>query len=301
MDPHTGRIVLNGAMSQDARALQAGRARRVRVDGRGRAELLRFAARFGELLWFYGLNDQPDGDWSAFFLADPATLAASIRRAAPRAREAANAGAAERLCEADGVEEKRALLHDLFAAPLALARQVDAWLRVLGELAPWGPAERLHARLADLVRGHLAPGLHRLRAWDAGAGAPGVLGRAIGLDYGGFLPLWELDGAAVADPSPFRGPTVQARMDHAAPRLVELLDGFADALAAVARGAAELARAAEGEQKPQLALYAAFVELFRTAQRTPALRPLLLPPRAARGCARPRSRPRIPGVFPGGR
>jgi hypothetical protein len=268
MDPHAAGMVLNGAPSQEARALSLVRARRVRVDGRGPAELLRFAARLGELLWFYGLDDRPDGDWSAFFLADPATLAASIRRTVPRDGEAALAGLAERLREGAGVEEKRGLLRKLFAAPLALARQVDAWLRVLAELSAWPAARQLHARLAEAVRLHLGPGLRLLRAWDAGAGARQALGRPVGLDYGALLPLWEVEGAARPDPSPFRGPTPEARMDHAAPRLVELFAGFADALAGVPRAAAQLATDGRGEQGPQLALYAAFVSLFRTAQRT---------------------------------
>lgn len=269
MDPHAGRIVLNGAVSQYARALAPAEARRVRVDGRSQAELLRFAARFGELVWFYDLADQPDGDWSAFFLADPATLAATLRHAAPRAREAAHAALAERLLRADGAEAKGALLRGLFAAQHALARQVDAWLRALAALPASGPAERLQRRLAEAVAGHLAPALRRLRAWDAGAGAREALGAPVGLDYGGFLPLWEL-GAAAPDPSLFHGATTAKRLDHAAAGLVEAFAAGVDALAGIGRGAAELEAAggAAGRQKPQIALWAAFVRLFRTAQRT---------------------------------
>lgn len=267
MDPHHGRIVLNGAPSQYSRALEPAVARRVRVDGRSQAELRRFAVRFGELVWFYGLDDRPDGDWSAFFLADPATLAAAIRRAVPRGREAALAGQVRQLRETGGAEEKRELLRGLFAAPHGLARQVDAWLRVLAELAPGGPALRLHLRLSEAVSGHLGPGLRRLRGWDAGAGARDGVGGAVGLDYDGFLPLWELGAAPAPDASVYRGATAGARMDHAAPRVAEAYAAFADALHGVARGAAEL-RSPEGGQQPQLALYAAFVALFRTAQRT---------------------------------
>ncbi|MFL5386796.1 MAG: baseplate J/gp47 family protein [Longimicrobiaceae bacterium] len=279
MDPHAGRIVLNGAVSQYARALAQSGARRVRVDGRGQAELLAFAARFGELVWFYATpDDRPEGDWSAFFLADPAALGAALRRAAPRAREAALAALAARLRGATGEEEKRALLRELFGAPLALARQVDGWLRVLGELGASGPAERLHRRLSEAVRGHLAPALRRLRAWDAGAAAREALGAPVGADYGGLLPLWELEGVA-PDPSPWRGPAPAARIDQAAERVVEAFAAFVDALAAALRGAAELeAAAVPGEQRPPLALWSAFVALFRTAQRTLAT----LTPRYAR-------------------
>ena len=131
---------------------------------------------------------------------------------------------------------------------------MDAWLRVLGELSAWAPARRLHARLSQVVRDRLAPGLRKLRAWDAGAGAREALRRPIGLDYGGFLPVWETDEAPRPDPALFRGATAGERMENAAPRLLDAFAGFADALQGVARAAAELDAAPDGRQKPQMAL-----------------------------------------------
>ncbi|RYY36059.1 MAG: hypothetical protein EOP59_14865, partial [Sphingomonadales bacterium] len=68
--PRAGRI-LNDATSQLDRARGAPAPDTVAVDGRSLAQLLAFAAGYGELIRFYDLDDRPAGDWSAFFAADP--------------------------------------------------------------------------------------------------------------------------------------------------------------------------------------------------------------------------------------
>jgi hypothetical protein len=268
MDPHAGKIVLNGAPSQLTRLLSSPGAARARVDGRGQAELLAFASRFGALVNFYNLENEVEGDWSAFFLADPAVVAAALEGAAPAQREAAVAALARRTVETADPEEKRALLGGLFAAPHALARQADAWLGALDRLPRGGAAERARRQLTAAVRGTLAPGLRRLRGWDQGAAAREALGAPVGLNYAGFGDAWEVEGAR-PDASIFRGAGEADRMDAAVPPLVETFTAFHDALAPVAAAAAEVGLAAEqleGQRRPPAVLYDAFVRLFRTAQ-----------------------------------
>ncbi len=68
--------LLNGATSQADRRRSAPAPEKIAVDGRSIAQLLAFAAQYGALIRFYDLNNQPDGDWSAFFAGDPAVAAA---------------------------------------------------------------------------------------------------------------------------------------------------------------------------------------------------------------------------------
>jgi len=69
---HPAARILNDATSQRDRVLGAPDPDSVAVDGRSLAELLAFAAGYGALIRFYDLNNQPAGDWAAFFAADPA-------------------------------------------------------------------------------------------------------------------------------------------------------------------------------------------------------------------------------------
>lgn len=72
--PHSR--TLNDAASQLDRLRGAPSPDDVQVDGRSLAQLLAFAARFGSLVTFYDLTNRPLGDWSAFFLSDPAVAGA---------------------------------------------------------------------------------------------------------------------------------------------------------------------------------------------------------------------------------
>lgn len=67
-----GVTILNDAISQQDRLSGAPAPDAVRVDGRSLAQLLAFGAQYGALVQFYDLDNMPDGDWAAFFGADPA-------------------------------------------------------------------------------------------------------------------------------------------------------------------------------------------------------------------------------------
>jgi hypothetical protein len=75
-DPRSAKT-LNGAVSQFDRVRAAPAPARVRVDGRSLAQLLAFGARYGALIRFYDLADMENGDWSAFFAADPSVALAA--------------------------------------------------------------------------------------------------------------------------------------------------------------------------------------------------------------------------------
>lgn len=264
MNPHAGKLVLNGAPSQLSRLLPSPDAARARVDGRTLDELRAFGWRLAGLLVFYGLDDRPDGDWSAFFGAHPAMVEAALRSAAAPAAEEAYAQLALGMGEEADAGARQALLATLFALPRALARQVDAWLLALRAL-PSPAARRAERRLAAAVTEELAPALRRLRAWEAGAVAAGALPAGAAPDPA-LSAAWEAD-AVRADPSIFRGATPADRMDAAVPHLVAAFGALADGLAGVRSAAEGLGMdAADGAQRPQLALFDAFARLFGFAQ-----------------------------------
>lgn len=268
MNPHAGKRVLNGAPSQLTRLLPSPDAAGARVDGRTLDELRAFAVRMGGLLRFYGLDDRPDGDWSAFFLTDGSMVQAALRDAAAPAVEQAYAHLARRVAQAPHAEAKQALLPALFAVPHALARHADGWLRALRTLPPSAAARRAERRLAAAITEELAPALRRLRGWEEGAVATGALPAPTGLDYAVLAPEWGVQDAR-PDASIFRGAAPADRVDAAVPHLVRAFGGLAEGLAGVGGAAEGLAAATpDGTQKPQVALFDAFARLFGTAQAT---------------------------------
>jgi hypothetical protein len=269
MDPHAGKIVLNGAPSQYGRWLRALDAAHPPVDGRTPAELFDFAVRFAGLVQFYDLADRPDGNWIEFFLADPAMVLATVEAADPAASEAAFARLEKQTAAERSFETKFALLRELFAAVLAPARQLDAWLRGLDLGRESGAVGRARRLLAAAIAGGAGEALRQLKAYDEGAGRTGALGHAIGLDYSGFLPLWDLQ-CARPDASIYEGANGNRKINHALPSVRRLfhvlLDAGADFQTFVRENLSDAID--EGRQRPQIALYMAFVDLFQTAQAT---------------------------------
>lgn len=72
------RLVLNQAPSQADRMRATPSPDGVEVDGRSFSTLLAFAGHYGNLITFYDLTDNPDGDWSAFFQRDQ-SIALALR------------------------------------------------------------------------------------------------------------------------------------------------------------------------------------------------------------------------------
>src|SRR4051794_37417092 len=127
MDPQAG---INGAMSQHDRWLEALGPGYAEVDARSFAELLEFPLRFGRLINYYDLADEIDGDWVTFFAGDPSMILAAIL-AVDLAQRETNFLALQRQTIAAKAKRKFEFLCELFAAVMALAREINGWLEAL--------------------------------------------------------------------------------------------------------------------------------------------------------------------------
>lgn len=156
-------IIRDGA-SQDDRMLPALRPSYIRPDELALPELLHAMARHAGLVSYFGLDDQPCGDWQPLFAGDETTLLATMLA------ETARLGHRQR-------EFQRCLAHmQAFAAgfegcpgpdevPLwPIAELIEGWRGAARRIA--GPAaERLHDVIEGLLPSTLAPALSALAAF----------------------------------------------------------------------------------------------------------------------------------------
>ncbi len=269
MDPHAGKIVLNGAPSQLDRWLEALGPEYAKPDGRTFQELLDFATKYGGLIRFYNLDDQPEGDWTPFFLSDPTLILAAVDALHPAKREGDFERAARRTREARSFDEKFDRLRDVFGVVLDLAREVDRWLTGL-DLNLENPISRvLRPQIASAVANDLGAALRRLKACDEGAGLPWALDRPIGLDYAEFSEIWNLV-TVVPDGELYQGATPGRKVDHSLAGLRRMFMAFLNAATNWKPFAEANFRDTldSGRHKPHLALYIAFAKLFGYAQNT---------------------------------
>jgi hypothetical protein len=258
-DPHAGKIVINRMTSRAARRPRALHPGYARLDERGLPELLDFAVKTASLVHYYAPTNTRDGDFRAFFMADPAMVLASILTIPTGAMEASFARLTEEAKRARGDGARLDKLREIVWNILGLAQLVDRLHRSLQGAVRGGPAEDLLSAIESSIDGPLRDALQRLRGVGAGAEA---LGRPI------LVPVHGLSGRWRAEPtqgdSVYRGETPREKIDGATRALGDVLSVF---LGEIERLTA-LAEArfpevlAEGQKRPHLALFLAFARLF---------------------------------------
>jgi hypothetical protein len=231
-----GLRTLNDAPSQLDRARASPEPGRVKVDGRSLADLLAFAAEYGTLITFYDLSNQPDGDWSAFFVDDP-SIALALRAALdPVDLQAEFDRLLDALRGAATPERRAAILRQAFEA-----------IERLGRLLTGAGAER-----AGIERALTSLGASDRRDLLA------VPARRMALHLGGNSPEHGL----------------RHDRDDWFPQLIELLDALTVAMVTALdqdrpAAAATLEASFQDQTHPaQSALYDAFAKLFGHAQKS---------------------------------
>ncbi|MGO4711438.1 hypothetical protein [Bradyrhizobium sp. 2TAF24] len=239
----------------------------VGIDERSFAELVAFAPAFGRHVRYVDPDNRPDGDWSAFFLADSAMVQASIAvfDAAGHSRRFHTALARVHGDHSDA--DRLTHLQAVFDIVLSLPQDVDAWYGAVTHLRDAPRSRALRSLLASAIRSEFAPLLAELRGYAAGAGQPGALGHPIPLDCRHFHAIWQTEflcpRAAI-----FQGHFRRQKMLAALGPVTTLYDTLLGAVTDLADHARRDVDAsfAEGPLKPHIALYAAFINQFRKAQ-----------------------------------
>ncbi len=262
-------IILNGATSQLDRRVAALSGDQAAVDGRSLASLLAFPAAFGKLIYFYDLNDRPDGTWEDFFVYDASLALARLAAIDMTARSDAFHALSQRTAEAQDFKAKFAALTALFAAAIAPARDVDAGLRALSADMPDAEALAFRRQIVGAIDDGLKDQLAQLASYAKGADSRKALGQAVPLDLAGFSAIWDATGAG-PDDSIYDGRSRQQKIDSALTPIGAVFDSAMDGLAGLRSAAAAGldATLATANHKPHLALYIAFLKLFGTAQDT---------------------------------
>lgn len=260
---------LNNSTRQQDRPAAALEDGYVEVDGRSFEELCVFASRFGELIWFYGLDHGKEGTWADFFTSD-ATVALAVMAGV----ELADMETRYRKAVKDAVTLGHPVhqlvgLRQAGEVLIGLARKVDRWLDMLQRGEPREDSRLARERLEHLIEEDLREPLVTLRGYDLGAAPRMALGERLGFNLDGFLPIWKLDEVR-PDSSPFWGKTRSAKIAHATDYLAPLADSVFCGMAELRRFAGgTLAESLEvNDHRPQAALYLAFAKLFQRAQET---------------------------------
>lgn len=115
-----------GGTSQPERLLSALQPDYAQVDERSLADLVDYALRYAKELKYYNLENEVEGDWSAFIEQDVTTLFSLIQRRDPKADQTAYLTLLGQM-RLDAGQRTLANLRILFDSVYALAREIDEW------------------------------------------------------------------------------------------------------------------------------------------------------------------------------
>lgn len=239
------------------------------ADGRSLEELLVFTRRLAAQIRFFDTPEeqaatyahpQADKSWKAFFRSDAAVLSAeiSLTDLAALARSQAE--------NQSDFEEKTSVVNfrNLFDVALGIARRLEGWRSNAAE------GSSLRQELELLIRSSLREQLVKAQEWDKGLMVVNQ-GQPLELDLSPLdqSDFWNLPAAPVLDDSIYVGDTLDEKLTHAAGYATDIFNAFFQGMKDLVSRSGEHLRLALEEQpghQPHLALFLAFVQLFRLAQ-----------------------------------
>lgn len=238
------------------------------VDERSMEELLVFIKRYASQIRFYDIPESHPGgstppaktSWREFFSRDMAVIAAGI----------ALTDIAQ--IRKDFEETFRSLQQDpdadiyaaLYSPVLGMVARIDRWY----ELAI--PENPLYDTLTLAIQSQLKAQVQKITAYEEGFKLVDP-GKTLNLDYSAIKnkTLWGLDEPVVADGTIYQGTDEAARIKHAALYVEDIFlsfHGFIQKLTDESSGYFALALEQYPAHQPHMALFIAFLKLFRLAQ-----------------------------------
>jgi hypothetical protein len=238
------------------------------VDERSFNDLLVFAKRYAAQIRFYDIPGSKTDDgqkaekvnWREFFRRDMAVIAASIGVLDTNSINE-NYDAIRTGLEEQPTAEK---LAGLFQVSIGIAARIDSWYTVAI------PENPLHDYLVTGINSALKTQMKRIMAYEEGFKFVDVK-NPLQLDYSGIEndEIWGLKDAVEQDVSIYQGSTYEDKIRYAALYADELFQdffSFITSLVQASDGFMQFAIESYPGHQPHMALFIAFLKLFRLAQ-----------------------------------
>ncbi len=260
---------INGATSQLDRLLRSKAGGDLKIDAQTFADLASFAAEFGDLVNFFNLADELEGDWCLFFLCDPTVLLALIDSADLVAIEAHLWDEFGKLVSSQKESLQNGAIRAYCEWFLDIAKRLDGWLLGARQSQNSAAARHLARDLASLIDVTLGVQLKQLgqifRELEESPDLEDYFENVLR----GFSSSWQA-GETTSHHSRWSQEDPEAKLRRLLSQLEHVVTEFLLAL----REVQNLARKylpetlLEDDHKPQVGLYLAFVSLFGHAQNT---------------------------------
>lgn len=234
------------------------------IDERSLEDLLVYAKRYAAQIRFWPMPDDQQGSnqesWREFFRRDCAVVAASVA-VTDLSQIRKDYDEIRSNVEATPTRDR---FRALFDPILGMARRLDRWYSVAI------PGMPLHNDLTLLINSVLRAQMGQLMAYEETFGAINA-NKGLNVDYGDFEnpKLWGLDDEIPATSSIYEGDDLDDKLRNAALFIDDVFQAFYNALRRLVEDSDKYMQFALEQypaHQPYMALFIAFLELFRLAQ-----------------------------------
>ena len=238
----------------------------VKIDERNLEDFLVFANRYAKLINYYDQGNQLNGDWEGFFDKDISMVIALMGKADVKALKTSYDAAVSTFTTTPNLSNWTTI----FTRIVEVGLFIEHWnARVIAESG-------LKEELLNTIESDLVAALKKLISYDKVNGLTGpAFSGNVGADYSGFSPDWFRNGDTVANISGDVAPyddalnTEATQLPEALKFVTPIFEAFYNAaLYLVDRAPSYLDESLTNYQlhEPHMALYIAFVQLFKHAQ-----------------------------------
>ncbi len=239
----------------------------VQIDEHSFTDNLVYALGLSKLIRYYDLNNNPDGDWSAF-LTDEAVILAAISFIKPAEFEEKFKKLSHKAASFNNSDKKIKYLKRCFQEIYVVAVKFDTWFKNLKDVEDFQQSEvAIRNEISNIIDTKLGAALQKFAGFVVGAEQKDTLGLNLNLPFDNFSFVWNLSNI---EPSKviFEGKTIRDRINNATEALQNIFQLFYESVIYLKQKAiADMEESLEEDNHyPEVALLLTFLKLYEIPQ-----------------------------------
>ncbi len=240
----------------------------VKIDEHNFTDNLVYALGLSKLIRYYDLDNNHDGDWSAF-LTDEAVILAAISFIKPSEFEEKFKKLSHKAISFNNPAKKIKYLKRCFFEIYDVAQKFDTWFKNLKDVEDFQQSEvAIRNEISNIIDTKLGSALQKFVSFVRGAALKDTLGMDLDLSFDQFSFVWRLEKI---EPSKviYEGKTIQEKVNNAAEALQNIFQLFYESVIYLKQKSIADLEDSLGKDThyPEVALLLTFLKLYEIPQK----------------------------------
>lgn len=239
----------------------------IKIDERSFEDNLVYSLGLSKLLYYYNLQNRPEGDWSEF-LTDEAVILAAISFINPGEFEDKFKRNVYKAISFNKSDKKLKYLRVCFDEIYNVAKKVDTWYQHLKNVEDFQQSElQIRNEISNIIDTKLRKGLQKFYSFVLAAKEKDAVESSFSYSFESFSFIWELKNVVPSDAIYF-GDSLQERINSAAEALQNIFQLFYESVIYLKQKARTNLDFSLNQDNhyPEVALLLTFLKLYKYPQ-----------------------------------